>query len=205
LVHSAFTLRYQEISIGTGAVAEPNKYYKVAYTGWFAADGKKFDSSYDHPDKAPIQFPQGRGRVIPGWDQGFEGMKIGGKRRLFIPYQLAYGVAGRAPVIPAKADLIFDIELVGVSDTPPAGMMPPGHPQFSRPAGAPGAPGTPATPGTPTPATGPQTPPATPKPVDPTAPTVAPNSAKPSAPAAPATPPPAATPDKPANPAQPNQ
>ena len=125
-----FALRYQEILMGSGAVAEPYKMYKVRYTGWLAADGKKFDSSYDHPaspvlDKEgkpvmgedgkpkqeagqPISFPAGMGRVIPGWDQGFEGMKVGGKRRLFIPYELAYGERGRPgpdaahPVIPAS-------------------------------------------------------------------------------------------------------
>src|SRR5271157_5345709 len=106
-VKSAFTLRYQDISIGTGAEAAPNKLYKVQYTGWLAADGRKFDSSYDHRapvmdkdgkpvmgddgkpklgDPQPMSFPQGMGRLIPGFDQGFDGMKVGGKRRLFIPW-----------------------------------------------------------------------------------------------------------------------
>lgn len=151
-VQTAFALRYQEISIGAGPLAEPNKLYKVAYTGWLASDGRKFDASADHPAQPvlghdlqpeknadgspktaasqPIVFPQGFGRVIPGWDQGFAGMRIGGKRRLFIPYQLAYGAAGRPtgnpkdPGIPPKADLIFDIELVDVMDIP---AMPAGH------------------------------------------------------------------------------
>ena len=65
----------------------------------------------------PISFPQGARRVIAGWDLGFEGMKVGGQRRLFIPYQLAYGEAGRPPVIPPKAELIFDVELMAVADT----------------------------------------------------------------------------------------
>ena len=214
LMHTAFALRYQEIKIGTGAVAEPNKLYKVKYTGWLASDGKKFDSSEDHPNKEAIQFPQGRGRVIPGWDQGFEGMKIGGKRRLFIPYQLAYGAMGRPPVIPGKSDLIFDIELVDVTDMPAGGPGGPGGmpggrpmPRPTAPAPAPGqSPATPA-PGQPTSPQAPQTAPASPKPVDPTAPTVAPNSATPKAtpaPSTPSTPPPTAQPDKPANPAQPN-
>jgi peptidylprolyl isomerase len=162
IVKTAFSLRYQEIKIGAGAVAEPNKIYKVHYTGWLAADGRKFDSSYDHPrppvldkdgkpvldadgkpkqgEAQPINFPQGYGRVIPGWDQGFEGMKIGGKRRLFIPYQLAYGAKGRPtgdpknPGIPAKADMIFDVELVDVVEM----QMPANHPGMSGMNGMPG-------------------------------------------------------------------
>jgi peptidylprolyl isomerase len=184
LVKTAFALKYQDIALGTGEIAEPLKLYEVKYTGWLAADGKKFDSSDDHPGKEPIKFPQGRGRVIPGWDQAFEGMRIGGKRRLFIPYQLAYGAAGRPPVIPAKSDLIFDIELVSVGDMPTPGAMGPGgmggRPVPQRPA----APGTSAAPGT-APAPG--------------APAAAPAPATPTAPAAPTTPPPA---DKPATPQQ---
>ncbi|WP_263355562.1 FKBP-type peptidyl-prolyl cis-trans isomerase [Acidicapsa ligni] len=198
LVRSAFALRYQEIKIGTGALAEPNKLYKVAYTGWLAADGKKFDSSLDHPGAAPIQFPQGRGRVIPGWDQGFEGMKIGGKRRLFIPYQLAYGTIGRPPVIPAKSDLIFDVELVAVDDMPTQPMMPGGHPMPRRPGMQPGAPQTAPSPSTP-PTTGAPAKPADPAQPSSTAPAPAPATPPVSAPAS--TPAPA---DKPANPAQPN-
>lgn len=206
LLKSAFALRYQDVQLGTGEIATPGGVYEVKYTGWLAKDGKKFDSSEDHPDKAPIKFPQGRGRVIPGWDQGFEGMKIGGKRRLFIPYQLAYGAMGRAPVIPEKADLIFDIELVSVSDISsmqgqqPMRQMPARPAAPPPPSAAPGtAPGTnPANPPTPPP-------PANGKPADPTAPTQAPDSApapqSPTAPSAPASP---SAPDKPANPAQPN-
>ncbi|HEX4756847.1 MAG TPA: FKBP-type peptidyl-prolyl cis-trans isomerase [Terracidiphilus sp.] len=178
-VIAAFTLRYQDIKIGTGPDAEPRKLYKVHYTGWLATDGRKFDSSYDHPgtpimdkdgklerdangqvkmgEPQPISFPQGVGRVIPGFDQGFEGMKVGGKRRLFIPYQLAYGAAGRPgpdpahPGIPPKADLIFDIELVDVVDS----SMPAGHPgigdMHATPRGNPQQTTTPAHPVTPPP------------------------------------------------------
>jgi peptidylprolyl isomerase len=162
LVKTAFSLRYQDLKIGTGADAEPHKTYKVAYTGWLAADGHKFDSSYDHKrpvldkdgkpeldvdgkpkmgDPEPISFTQGIGRVIPGFDQGFTGMKVGGKRRLFIPWQLAYGVRGRPGAIPEKADLIFDIELVDQSDVDT--QMPMGHPGMGQPMRAVPPPATP--------------------------------------------------------------
>lgn len=113
-----YRLRYLDIVVGKGPLAEPHKWYTVRYTGWLT-DGTKFDSSYDHPGGAPITFPYGAKRVIIGWDTGFEGMHVGGKRRLYIPYQLAYGEMGRPPVIPAKSDLVFDIELVSMSDNPP--------------------------------------------------------------------------------------
>jgi peptidylprolyl isomerase len=119
-----YTLKYIDTLVGTGPLAEARKWYTVRYTGW-TADGTKFDSSYDHSGGEPITFPYGAQRVIIGWDTGFEGMHVGGKRRLFIPYQLAYGETGRPPVIPAKADLVFDIELVSMSDTPPAPPTPP--------------------------------------------------------------------------------
>ena len=107
-------LRYIDITKGSGEPAAPGKRYTVHYTGWLQ-DGTKFDSSVDR--NQPLDFVQGRRQVISGWDMGFEGMKVGGKRRLFIPYQMAYGEAGTGP-IPPKADLIFDVELLGVADTP---------------------------------------------------------------------------------------
>jgi peptidylprolyl isomerase len=113
-----YALRYIDTQVGTGDLAKTRQYYTVHYTGWLT-DGTKFDSSHDHPGGEAIVFPYGARQVIPGWDTGFEGMHVGGKRRLYIPYQLAYGEAGRPPVIPAKADLIFDVELVSQSDTPP--------------------------------------------------------------------------------------
>ncbi len=117
-----YTLKYIDTKTGAGPLAEQHKYYTVRYTGWLA-DGTKFDSSYDHPGAEPITFPYGAHRVIIGWDTGFQGMRIGGKRRLFIPWQLAYGEVGRPP-IPARADLIFDLELVAQSDTPPEPKQP---------------------------------------------------------------------------------
>jgi peptidylprolyl isomerase len=104
-------MRVTDIAEGTGALAAPGKLYVVHSTGWLR-DGTKFDSSRDRG--VPIRFEQGKRRVIPGWDAGFEGMRVGGRRRFFIPYQLAYGVKGRPPRIPPRAELIFDVELVGV-------------------------------------------------------------------------------------------
>jgi uncharacterized damage-inducible protein DinB len=108
------SLRIIDTKVGSGAVAGPGKKYTVHYTGWLR-DGTKFDSSVDR--KEPFEFVQGRRLVIAGWEAGFEGMKVGGKRRLLIPYQFAYGEKGREP-IPPKADLIFDVELLGVADVP---------------------------------------------------------------------------------------
>jgi peptidylprolyl isomerase len=118
-----YTLKYIDTVIGTGPLAETHKWYTVRYTGWLT-NGTKFDSSFDHLGGEPITFPYGAHRVIMGWDTGFEGMHVGGKRRLFVPYQLAYGELGHPPVIPAKANLIFDVELVGMSDNPPESPAP---------------------------------------------------------------------------------
>ncbi len=204
---TALALQYQEIKVGTGVEAEPNKMYKIFYTGWRAADGVKFDSTEDHPrapvlgndgkpmldpDGKPVQgpvqpinVPIGVGGTIVGFDQGFAGMKVGGKRRIFIPWQLAYGthdIAARGPEhpgIPAKSDLIFDVELVGMSEMPPPqprpgpGMAPGMHPQGARP-------GTPPAPGTPT---APPAPGSVPKPVAPPTPTASPAPASTPAPA----------------------
>jgi FKBP-type peptidyl-prolyl cis-trans isomerase len=103
---------------GDGAEAVSGQMVTVHYTGWLfdanAAEnkGRKFDSSRDRND--PFVFPLGAGRVIQGWDQGVQGMKIGGKRRLVIPSSLGYGARGAGGVIPPHATLIFDVELLGV-------------------------------------------------------------------------------------------
>ena len=112
VLHTEFALRYIEINPGTGPLAQPGERYTVHYTGWLH-DGTKFDSSVDRG--TPFDFVQGQHHVITGWDEGFEGMRVGGKRRLFIPWELAYGAQGRSP-IPPKADLIFDIELINATD-----------------------------------------------------------------------------------------
>jgi peptidylprolyl isomerase len=151
-----YTLRYIDTKIGTGGTAEERKYYTVHYTGWLT-NGTKFDSSFDHPGGEPITFPYGAHRVIMGWDTGFQGMHVGGKRRLFVPYQLAYGESGRPPVIPAKADLIFDVELVSMSDTPPQPKQAP-----APPTATPKPSETPAQPSATPPAQTPTTPPAKP-------------------------------------------
>jgi peptidylprolyl isomerase len=137
-VHTAYALKYIDVKPGNGIAAEPSQFYTVHYTGWLAANGTKFDSSVDRGE--PITFFQGAHRVIAGWDTGFTGMQVGGKRRLFIPYQLAYGEQGRPPVIPEKADLIFDIELVSVSATAPA---PPAAAPATQPSASPEKAGAP--------------------------------------------------------------
>jgi len=103
----------EEVKIGDGVLAEPGKIASVIYAGTLP-DGTKFDSSADHGGK-PIEFLLGAGQVIKGWDQGIAGMKVGGKRKLSIPPQLAYGERGMGP-IPPSATLLFDVELMGVRD-----------------------------------------------------------------------------------------
>ena len=99
-----------DLKEGTGAEARAGQVASVHYSGWLT-DGKPFDSSVGGD---PLEFNLGAGQVIAGWDEGVQGMKIGGKRRLVIPPQLGYGEAGAAPVIPPGATLVFDVELLGV-------------------------------------------------------------------------------------------
>ncbi|HLY05425.1 MAG TPA: FKBP-type peptidyl-prolyl cis-trans isomerase [Rhizomicrobium sp.] len=105
-----------DTKVGTGAVAKPGEPVTVNYTGWLyvnGAKGKKFDSSFDHGE--PFTFPLGGGQVIPGWDKGVVGMKVGGKRTLIIPSDMGYGAGGTPDgTIPPNATLIFDVELVKV-------------------------------------------------------------------------------------------
>jgi FKBP-type peptidyl-prolyl cis-trans isomerase len=104
------SLQIEDVKIGDGAVATKGKAVSVHYTGTLT-DGKKFDSSLDRGQ--PIVFRLGGGLVIPGWEQGIEGMRVGGKRKLTIPPALAYGAQGKGPV-PPNATLIFEVELVSV-------------------------------------------------------------------------------------------
>ncbi len=236
-------LRYKDILAGTGAPAEPGKMLKCKFTLWVAATGAKIDSTDDHRapqldkdhkpvmdadgkpklgDPQPMPVIMGQGRPLPGWDMGFEGMKAGGKRRVYIPWQLGLG-AREMPArdathaaVPAKSDLILDLELVDVTDAPlPSqrpGMMPGGRPM---PGGQPmplrpRAPGVPGAPGAPVPqaqmtvvpkpaaAPAPGTAPAAPAPATPAAPPVPAAAPKPPAPAPPTTAP--AVPPTPAAP-----
>jgi peptidylprolyl isomerase len=216
------SLRYQDEKVGDGTAAEAGKMLKYNFTLWTAGEnGAKLDSSDDHrqpaldKDKKPIMDadgkpklgdPQpammimGQGRPFPGWDQGFAGMKKGGKRRVFIPWELGLGDReipqrdATHPAIPAKSDLILDVELVDVTDAPQPPQRPamaPGmqHPPMGAgPHPMPGAAGAQPAPGA--------------APVAPAAPNAAPV-ATPAPAATPAAPAPAPAPAAPATPAQP--
>jgi len=109
-------LKYVDSKVGTGDVAMKGNTVTVHYTGWLYVDGKrgaKFDSSLDRKD--PFMFKLGARMVIPGWDEGVEGMKVGGKRELIIPADLGYGARGAGGVIPPNATLDFEVELLKVS------------------------------------------------------------------------------------------
>ncbi|CAN5350283.1 FKBP-type peptidyl-prolyl cis-trans isomerase [soil metagenome] len=108
-------LSYEDVVIGEGAEAKPGTPVSVHYTGWLFMDGvqgDKFDSSKDR--REPFEFPLGAGHVIKGWDEGVQGMKVGGVRKLVIPPQLGYGARGAGGVIPPNATLLFEVELLDV-------------------------------------------------------------------------------------------
>ena len=109
-------LQYEDTTVGEGAEAKAGQHVTVHYTGWLRNDdgskGAKFDSSKDRND--PFQFSLGAGQVIKGWDEGVQGMKVGGARTLTIPAAMGYGARGAGGVIPPNATLIFDVELLAV-------------------------------------------------------------------------------------------
>ena len=108
-------LQYEDTTVGGGEVAQAGRRVQVHYTGWLYNDGvqgAKFDSSKDRGQ--PFEFPLGAGHVIKGWDEGVQGMAVGGTRRLVIPAALGYGARGAGGVIPPNATLLFEGDLVAV-------------------------------------------------------------------------------------------
>lgn len=103
-------LQYEDIKVGSGATAKAGNRVSVHYTGWLT-DGRKFDSSKDRNE--PFDFNLGAGQVIKGWDEGVQGMQVGGIRKLTIPAALGYGARGAGGVIPPNATLIFEVEFLG--------------------------------------------------------------------------------------------
>jgi FKBP-type peptidyl-prolyl cis-trans isomerase FkpA len=108
---TASGLTIEDLAVGAGDLASAGQRVTVHYTGWLT-DGTKFDSSKDRGD--PFVFPLGAQRVIAGWDEGVQGMRIGGVRKLTIPPALGYGARGAGGVIPPNATLVFEVELLGV-------------------------------------------------------------------------------------------
>lgn len=115
VITTASGLQYEDTTEGSGATAQAGQHVTVHYTGWLYENGQKgakFDSSKDRQD--PFSFPLGAGHVIRGWDEGVQGMKVGGTRILVIPAQLGYGARGAGGVIPPNATLMFEVELLSV-------------------------------------------------------------------------------------------
>lgn len=105
-------LQTEDVVVGEGEEAQPGDAVTVHYTGWLT-DGTQFDSS--RTNGQPFRFILGEGMVIEGWDEGVQGMRVGGQRRLIIPPDMAYGEQGAGGVIPPNATLVFDVELLGVA------------------------------------------------------------------------------------------
>ena len=108
-------LQWEDLEVGQGELAQLGARVQVHYTGWLFDNGQvgeKFDSSKDRG--LPFEFHLGAGQVIAGWEQGVQGMAVGGRRRLVIPPELGYGAYGAGGVIPPYATLLFEVELLGV-------------------------------------------------------------------------------------------
>ena len=123
LITTASGLQFEDAVVGQGAEATSGSDVKVHYTGWLYQDGQQgatFDSSKDR--REPFEFSLGEGMVIPGWDEGVQGMKVGGKRTLIIPPELGYGAYGAGGVIPPHATLMFEVELLSTKAAPQVQM-----------------------------------------------------------------------------------
>lgn len=112
MIKTSSGLSYKDIKVGEGLAPQIGQTVEVHYTGWLQQNDQKFDSSVDRGE--PFNFILGKGQVIPGWDEGVASMKVGGKRQLVIPADLAYGARGVPGAIPPNATLVFDVELLGV-------------------------------------------------------------------------------------------
>jgi FKBP-type peptidyl-prolyl cis-trans isomerase FkpA len=110
-ITTASGLIIEDLTVGDGDEARAGQFVSVHYTGWLT-DGKKFDSSKDRDD--PFEFGLGARQVISGWDEGVQGMKVGGTRKLTIPPNLGYGARGAGGVIPPNATLVFEVELLAI-------------------------------------------------------------------------------------------
>jgi FKBP-type peptidyl-prolyl cis-trans isomerase FkpA len=113
MITTASGLQFEDTALGTGSEARAGQHVSVHYTGWLYTDGvkgAKFDSSKDRGD--PFEFGLGGGQVIRGWDEGVQGMKVGGTRLLVIPAALGYGARGAGGVIPPNATLLFEVDLL---------------------------------------------------------------------------------------------